>query len=100
MTEKEKPTKTNWTDSDDAPELTSELAARGQIASRGRVLREARGTVVKRGRPPHGLEPKQQVTLRLSRDVIAFFKAGGRGWQTRIGEVLERQVERNKRKSA
>jgi len=100
MTVNEKHTKPSWVDPDDAPELTPDLAARAQIANGGRVLRKAHGTVLKRGRPPQGAEPKQQVTLRLSRDVIAFFKAGGRGWQTRIGEVLERQVERNKRKSA
>ena len=28
------------------------------------------------------------VTIRLSRDVIDHFKAGGRGWQTRIDEAL------------
>ncbi|MBA2466715.1 MAG: BrnA antitoxin family protein [Sphingomonas sp.] len=53
-----------------------------------------------RGRPTVGDEPKQQVTLRLPRDVIGHFKAGGPGWQTRIGEVLQRHAKRDKRKSA
>jgi BrnA antitoxin of type II toxin-antitoxin system len=35
---------------------------------------------------------KQQVTLRLPRHVLDHFKAGGPGWQTRIGEALERHV--------
>jgi uncharacterized protein (DUF4415 family) len=43
-------------------------------------------------RPPVGDAPKQQVTLRLPRQVIEHFKAGGAGWQTRIGEVLERHA--------
>jgi len=36
--------------------------------------------------------PKQQVTLWLPRQVIAHFKAGGAGWQTRIGAALEAHV--------
>lgn len=42
---------------------------------------------VRRGRPPVA-KPKVSTTIRLSRDVIDHFKAGGRGWQTRIDEAL------------
>jgi uncharacterized protein (DUF4415 family) len=28
------------------------------------------------------------VTLRLDRDVLAYFRNTGRGWQTRIGGIL------------
>jgi uncharacterized protein (DUF4415 family) len=100
MTANGKSTKQNLHGPDDAPELTAALAERAQVSVGGKLIREASGTVTKRGRPPVGDEPKQQVTLRLPRNVIAFFKAGGRGWQTRISEVLERQVDRNRRKSA
>ena len=31
---------------------------------------------------------KQSVTLRLSPEVVSAFKAGGKGWQTRINQVL------------
>lgn len=31
---------------------------------------------------------KQQLTLRIDADVIAWFKAQGRGYQTRINELL------------
>ncbi len=52
----------------------------------------------RRGRPP--LErPKTQVTLLLNADIIAHFKAGGRGWQTRLHDVLERHVRRERRKA-
>ena len=52
----------------------------------------------RRGRPP--LErPKAQVTLRLDEDIIAHFKAGGRGWQTRLHDVLARHVKRARRKA-
>jgi hypothetical protein len=50
------------------------------------------GTVTKRGRPPVGDEPKQQVTLRLAPRVIRYFKESGEGWQTRLNETLEEYV--------
>lgn len=42
---------------------------------------------VRRGRPP-AARPKVLTTIRLSPDVIDHFKAGGRGWQTRIDAAL------------
>jgi len=38
-------------------------------------------------RPVRG-EPKAQVTLRIDRDVLDYFKGGGVGYQTRINDVL------------
>lgn len=35
---------------------------------------------------------KEQITLRLDKDVIAWFKDGGEGYQTRINEVLREHV--------
>ena len=46
-----------------------------------------------RGRPPKAAT-KQQITLRLSPEVLAFFRKQGRGWQTRVDEVLSRYVKR------
>ena len=43
---------------------------------------------------------KQQITLRLDADLIAWFKAraeGGRGYQTDINRALRRHVERYER---
>ncbi len=40
---------------------------------------------------------KQQITLRLDADIIAWFKAraeGGRGYQTDINRALRRHVKR------
>jgi uncharacterized protein (DUF4415 family) len=85
----------SWTDPDDAPEWPDEPWSRAQIAVGGEVVREASGTLTRRGRPPVGDAPKQQVTLRLPRQVIDHFKAGGAGWQTRIGEVLQRHISRD-----
>ncbi|HVQ07888.1 MAG TPA: BrnA antitoxin family protein [Allosphingosinicella sp.] len=100
MSERERDTKGNWIDPDDAPEWPDEVWERAQISVGGKVIREATGTLTRRGRPPQGDAPKQQVTLRLPRHVLDHFKVGGAGWQTRIGEVLERHAEKAKRKSA
>ncbi len=34
----------------------------------------------------------EQITLRVKRSVLAYFKASGRGYQTRINRVLESYV--------
>jgi uncharacterized protein (DUF4415 family) len=99
MSENRRNSESDWVDPDDAPELTDEILDRAEISVGGKVIRPAAGTLTKRGRPPVGDEPKQQVTLRLPRQVIEHFKAGGAGWQTRIGEVLERHAGEAKRKS-
>lgn len=89
MTEKSAGSKAVWIDPDDAPELTDEILDRAEFAIGDRVIRPATGTLTKAGRPR--LEkPKAQITLRLDQDVIAKFRAGGPGWQSRINEVLRK----------
>lgn len=43
----------------------------------------------RRGRPPAAVT-KQKVPLRLDPDVLAFFRATGEGWQTRINAALRK----------
>ena len=40
-----------------------------------------------RGRPPVE-KPRRHVSLRLDPDVLEKFKATGKGWQSRINDVL------------
>ena len=35
---------------------------------------------------------KQAISIRLSPEVISYFKATGKGWQTRMDEVLKNYV--------
>jgi uncharacterized protein (DUF4415 family) len=42
-----------------------------------------------RGRPKV-TNPKQVVSIRLDPDVVAKFKATGKGWQSRINGILKR----------
>lgn len=94
MTERSGNSSKDWVDPDDAPEWADNVWDRAQFSKGGKVVRPATGTLTKRGRPSLGPAAKQQVTLRLSPDVLAHFKAGGAGWQTRISEALERHIAR------
>jgi uncharacterized protein (DUF4415 family) len=38
-------------------------------------------------------ETKEQVTIRLPAYVLRYFRKGGKGYQTRISQVLEHFVE-------
>jgi uncharacterized protein (DUF4415 family) len=81
--------KPEWVDPDDAPELTEEWFANASMYIGGKLVR--------RGRPPlPPEEQKRQVTLRLPPEVVEHFRAGGRGWQTRLVEVLRRHVAQAK----
>src|SRR5437868_5652026 len=51
-------------------------------------LRRARGQ-----RGPGRAPRKVATAIRLSPEVASFFKAGGRGWQTRIDEALREYVK-------
>jgi len=42
---------------------------------------------------PKAQDTKERVTIRLSPEVTAFFRATGKGWQTRVDEVLKEYVE-------
>lgn len=55
---------------------------------------QKKGTLTARpmGRPKKD-NPKQATTIRLSPEVIDFFKRGGKGWQTRINNALLEYIE-------
>ncbi|MBS4099372.1 MAG: BrnA antitoxin family protein [Sulfuricella sp.] len=40
------------------------------------------------GRPVAAV-PKERITIRLSHDVVAQFRASGKGWQTRVDAALK-----------
>lgn len=74
---------------DDAPELTDEQLAEADLYE-GRNL-------IRRGRPP-AASRKVPVKLRLDPVVIEYFRASGRGWQTRVNATLLDEVLRVTRK--
>ena len=74
-----------WIDPDDGPALTEEFFDRAEI--------RIGETVVRPGRPPLQ-QTKVQTTLRLDRDVVDHFRAGGRGWQSRINTALREAMRK------
>jgi uncharacterized protein (DUF4415 family) len=42
----------------------------------------------RRGRGPQKTPTKVAISLRLDRDVLAALRAEGRGWQTRVNDLL------------
>ena len=71
-----------WIDPDEAPELTEEWF-------QGADLYEA-GKLIRRGGRPRKAMPKEAVNIRLDPEVVAHFRAGGPGWQSRINAALRK----------
>lgn len=71
-------------DYEEIPELTEEDFARGTV--------HIGGVPVPRGRPK-SQNPKKHVNLRLDPDVLAHFRAGGPGWQSRINASLRKAAQ-------
>ena len=53
-------------------------------------LERVKGTM-KRGRPKLAA-PKEHVTIRLDADIVEKLRASGKGWQTRVNDVLREYV--------
>ncbi|MGH8528575.1 MAG: BrnA antitoxin family protein [Nevskiales bacterium] len=82
--------RTNWAKVRGMGAATIAHNARGDADNPPLTERDfARAKLVRRGRPKLA-NPKQQVTLRLSSEVLAHYRAKGRGWQTRIDEDLKK----------
>lgn len=61
----------------------------------------AQATITRPGhRGPQKSPTKKQVSLRLSPEVLAHFKATGKGWQTRIDETLKKSIAPKRRRRA
>ena len=78
-------------DDDDIPEWTDDQIVRAEFAIGDKIIREATGTLTKRGRPK-AIDPKLQVTLRLDSAVIEGFRALGPRWQSRINAELRKSL--------
>lgn len=88
MTVKSKSSRRTSRDSEDAPEITDKWIAEANLYH-GKKL-------VRRGRPA-GSGQKTQTTLRISKEVLRFFRATGPGWQTRMDNALKRYVASQRR---
>jgi uncharacterized protein (DUF4415 family) len=75
----------------DAPEVTDELMTAAKTFSKAfpALAGEMRKNV---GGRPRSANPKVPVSIRLDQEVVAKLKATGPGWQSRVNEVLRREV--------
>jgi uncharacterized protein (DUF4415 family) len=85
MPMKKNTTESRWVDPDEIPHLDRDWFERAEIRDNGRLIRAARPT----GRPKKDA-PKEAVNIRLDPDVVAHFRAGGPGWQSRINAALRK----------
>ncbi len=72
---------------DEAPEITDSWVAEADLRKGSKLIR--------RGRPKLQ-NPKKLLSLRVSPNVIAAWKASGEGWQTRMARVLEKAMPKAK----
>ncbi len=80
-------------DYEEIPELTDEWFRHATL--------HIGGVPVPRGRPK-SVARKEPVSLRLDPDVLAHFRRGGRGWQSRVNAALRKaaKLPEKKRKKA
>lgn len=75
---------------EEIPELTEGWFRRADLYEGDRLVR--------RGRPKADVR-KEAVSIRLSNDVLEYFRAGGKGWQTRIDAALRDVVKRKSKRA-
>ncbi len=75
-----------WEDGD-VPELGPEF------------FTNAEPPVRKRGGRPAGSGTKTQVTLSLDADLVAYWRATGPGWQTRLNAILVKATAAARRRT-
>ena len=86
MRTKEKTSKIEWVDPDDAPDLSKTDFFERADLYHGDVL-------IQRGRPPLA-SPKVSTTVRLDADILEKFRAQGPKWQTRINDALREWLKK------
>jgi uncharacterized protein (DUF4415 family) len=74
---------------DDNPEWTAEDFARARPAAEVLPAEVIAAFGKPKGGRPRG-STKEQVSLRIDRDVLERFRASGAGWQSRMNDALRR----------
>jgi uncharacterized protein (DUF4415 family) len=81
---------------DEAPELIDEMLAIAEVSKGETLIHAGNGPLTKalRGRPK-SRNPKEQRSVRFSPEVLDYFRATGKGWQTRMDEALKEWIARH-----
>ena len=75
---------------DDLPELDDDFFARARPAAE--VMVAAFMEMARRPGRPKADAPKEPVTIRFDAAVARHLRASGKGWQTRVNDVLARLI--------
>lgn len=59
-----------------------------KMLSRMKPVRKLHPNMPSRVRGPQKKPTKKQLTIRLNQDVVEYFESQGKGWQTKVNEVL------------
>src|SRR5689334_7729822 len=81
----------------DSPELTKADFAKARPF--GEVFPDLNESI-RRGRGPGKSPAKKLVSIRISPEVIEYFKSEGDGWQSRIDETLREVVKKATKRKA
>jgi uncharacterized protein (DUF4415 family) len=74
-----------WTDPDDAPELTEAMLDGAEYFHGNTLIRRGRGR-------PKSDATKEQISVRLDPDVLAKLREAGPGWQSQINTLLRQAL--------
>ena len=67
-----------------------------EMLSRMKSVKDKHPNIPKRVRGPQKEPLKIPVSIRLSPDVITYFKSQGKGWQTKIDNILHNYIKNHK----
>ncbi|AHF85901.1 hypothetical protein RLEG3_30585 [Rhizobium leguminosarum bv. trifolii WSM1689] len=83
--------KEDWDAVSDNPPLSKEEMARAKPFKEAfpDVAKKMETAIAARGRPKLD-NPKQPLNIRLDADIIQFYKATGKGWQSRMNDALRK----------
>ncbi|ACI56876.1 conserved hypothetical protein-like protein [Rhizobium leguminosarum bv. trifolii WSM2304] len=83
--------KEDWDAVSDNPPLSKEEMARAKPFKEAfpDVAEKMEKAIAARGRPKLD-NPKQPLNIRLDTDIIQFYKATGKGWQSRMNDALRK----------
>jgi uncharacterized protein (DUF4415 family) len=87
-------TKEDWDEVSDVPELTDEELA--QAKPFAEMFPELAASI-KRARGKQKAPTKELISLRVDRDVVAAYRASGRGWQARMNDALKAALRKTRK---
>lgn len=74
-----------WIDPDDAPLLTKEMLDQAEVFDGDTFVRRGRGR-------PKSAAAKEQISVRIDRDVLTKLREVGPGWQSQVSSLLRRAL--------